>query len=99
MFVMFITHIFFLFLHASLSSNDSCIAIYLFYRRNMSNITYIAKKRTFVIPENNVTFSTLTDLFFIDKKYRSCPNLDLVIRQLNFDFYHDLLPIIAQWAS
>ncbi|CAF4997342.1 unnamed protein product, partial [Rotaria sp. Silwood1] len=32
-------------------------------------------------------------------KYRSCPNLDIVIRQLNYDFYHDLLPIIAQWAS
>ncbi|CAF1079240.1 unnamed protein product [Rotaria sordida] len=65
----------------------------------MSTTTYIAKQRTFIIPENNVTFQTLTDLFFIDKKYRSCSNLDIVIRQLNFDFYHDLLPIIAQWAS
>ncbi|CAF3375060.1 unnamed protein product [Rotaria sp. Silwood1] len=65
----------------------------------MSSITYIAKQRTFIIPKENVTFQTLTDLVFIDKKYRSCPNLDIVIRQLNYDFYHDLLPIIAQWAS
>ncbi|CAF2780567.1 unnamed protein product [Rotaria sp. Silwood2] len=65
----------------------------------MSTTTYITKQRTFIFPRDNVTFQTLTDLFFIHKKYRSCPNLDIVIRQLNFDFYHDLLPIIAQWAS
>ncbi|CAF1404043.1 unnamed protein product [Adineta steineri] len=65
----------------------------------MSTITFIAKKRTYIIPQVDVTFQTLTNLFFIDKKYRPCPNLELVIRQLNFDFYHDLLPIIARWAS
>ncbi|UJR12124.1 hypothetical protein I4U23_016301 [Adineta vaga] len=65
----------------------------------MPNITFIAQEHTFIIPKDNVTFQTLTDLFFIHKKYRPCPNLELVIRQLNFDFYRDLLPIIAQWAS
>ena len=65
----------------------------------MSTTTYITNQRTFTIPKDNVTFQTLTNLFFTHKKYRPCPNLDIVIRQLNFDFYHDLLPIIAQWAS
>ena len=63
--------------------------------------TYIAdQQRIFTIPQENITFQTLTALFSIEEeKYRRCPNLGMVIHQLNFDFYSELLPTIARWAS
>ncbi|CAF3112854.1 unnamed protein product [Rotaria sp. Silwood2] len=66
-----------------------------------TGITYIAdQQRKFTIPQENVTFQTLTGLLSIEEeKYRRCPNLDMVIGQLDFDFYYELLPTIARWAS
>ena len=63
--------------------------------------TYIAdQQRIFTIPQENITLQTLIDLFTIrEERYRRCSNLGMVIHQLNFDFYRELLPKIAQWAS
>ncbi|CAF3303609.1 unnamed protein product [Rotaria socialis] len=63
--------------------------------------TYIAdQQRKFIIPQENVTFQTLIGLMSInEEKNRRCSNLDMVIHQLDFDFYYELLPTIAQWAS
>jgi hypothetical protein len=66
-----------------------------------TTMTYIAdQQRKFIIPQENVTFQTLIGLMSIDEeKNRGCSNLGMVIHQLDFDFYYELLPIIARWAS
>jgi hypothetical protein len=63
--------------------------------------TYIAdQQRKFIIPQENVSFQTLIGLMSIDEeKNRRCSNLALVIRQLDFNFYYELLPTITRWAS
>lgn len=66
-----------------------------------NEMTYIAdQQRIFTIPQENVNFQTLLDLFTIrEERYRQCPNLVTVIHQLNYHFYRELLPKIARWAS
>jgi len=67
-----------------------------------TNTTYIADEaRIFTIPKENNDFQSLVNLFPIKKEeYRnSFPRLNQSICQLNFDFYNDLLPKIAEWAS
>jgi hypothetical protein len=66
-----------------------------------SNTTYIAdQQRIFTIPKENNNIQSLVNLFSIkNKDHRNFPRLEQTILQLDFDFYNDLLPTIAQWAS
>jgi len=66
-----------------------------------SSTTYIAdQQRIFTIPKENNNIQSLVNLFSIkNKDHRNFPRLEQTIRQLDFDFYNDLLPTIAQWAS
>ena len=69
----------------------------------MTSTTYIAdQQRVFTIPkekENN-NFQSLVKLFPVkNEEHRHFPRLEQTILQLDFDFYNDLLPTIAQWAS
>ncbi|CAF4059678.1 unnamed protein product [Rotaria sp. Silwood1] len=64
--------------------------------------TFIAnQQRIFNISkENNNNFQSLVNLFLVENnQHRSFSCLDQTIRRLDFDFYNDLLPIIAKWAS
>jgi hypothetical protein len=63
--------------------------------------TYIAdQQRLFTIPKENNDFQSLVNLLSIgEKEDRSFPRLNQTICQLDFDFYNDLLPKIANWAS
>ena len=62
--------------------------------------TYIAdEKRLFTLVQP-ITFQSLENLLSSDGQHDvSFPNLDRAIQQLDFDFYNDLLPAIARWAS
>ncbi|CAF3876381.1 unnamed protein product [Rotaria sp. Silwood1] len=66
-----------------------------------TSTTYIADpQHVFNIPKENNNFQSLVNLFPIKKEeHRSLPCLDRAIRRLDFDFYNDLLPTIAKWAS
>ncbi|CAF0880103.1 unnamed protein product [Rotaria sordida] len=66
-----------------------------------TSTTYIAdQQRTFNITNENNNFQSLVSLFSIKKEeYRDFNCLNQTIRQLDFDFYNDLLPTIAKWAS
>jgi hypothetical protein len=63
--------------------------------------TFIAdQQRVFTIPKENSNFQSLVDNFPVRKEYRDgFPSLNRAINQLDFDFYKDLLPEIAKWAS
>ena len=63
--------------------------------------TYIAdQQRIFNVPKEGGNFQSLVNLFAIEKeKHRHFPRLEQAICQLDFNFYNDLLPTIAQWAS
>ncbi|CAF0763298.1 unnamed protein product [Adineta steineri] len=63
--------------------------------------TYIAdSQRVFAVSKENNNFQSLANLISIcEKKHREFPRLEQAILQLDFDFYNDLLPTIAQWAS
>jgi hypothetical protein len=66
-----------------------------------TSTTYIAdQQRIFTIPNENNNFQSLVNLFSIEKgEHRNFPRLYQTICQLDFDFYNDLLPQIAKWAS
>ena len=63
--------------------------------------TYIAdSRREFRLPEGEVNFSTLVQLFpKLDESAERFASLERTIRQLDFDFYQELLPSLARWAS
>lgn len=63
--------------------------------------TYIANpERIFHVSNGNNNFQSLVDLFHIEQaEHRNFPCLNKAILQLDFDFYNDLLPTIAKWAS
>ncbi|CAF2970454.1 unnamed protein product [Rotaria sp. Silwood2] len=67
----------------------------------LRNTTFIAdQQRIFNITKENNNFQSLINLFLIKKnKHQNFPCLDQTIRLLDFDFYNDLLPTIAKWAS
>ncbi|CAF3257175.1 unnamed protein product [Rotaria socialis] len=66
-----------------------------------TSTTYIAdQQRIFNISNENNNFQSLVNLFPIKQnEHRNYNCLDKAIRQLDFDFYNDLLPTIAKWAS
>ena len=66
----------------------------------LNSTTFIAdQQRLFSIDKGqNDRFQSLVNLFPSGKE-REYWSLDQCIRELDFDFYHDLLPQIAQWAS
>ncbi|CAF1440427.1 unnamed protein product [Rotaria sordida] len=67
-----------------------------------TSTTYIAdQQRVFNIPKENNNFQSLVKLFPIKKEeeHQDFSCLDQAIRRLDFDFYNDLLPTIAKWAS
>jgi hypothetical protein len=66
-----------------------------------SNATCIAdQQRTFTISKEDNNFQSLTKHFHVEKeKHRDFSCLNRTISQLDFDFYTDLLPTIAKWAS
>jgi hypothetical protein len=66
-----------------------------------TSTTYIAdKERIFTVPEEKNNFQSLAKLLSIknegDQKF---PRLEEAISRLDFDFYNELLPKIAKWAS
>lgn len=66
-----------------------------------SETTYIVdQQRIFDIPNEKNDIQSLVNLFSIDKtEHRDFIRLKQAIDQLDFDFYNDLLPQIAKWAS
>ncbi|CAF0880977.1 unnamed protein product [Rotaria sp. Silwood1] len=66
-----------------------------------TSTTYIAdQQRIFNISNENNNFQTLVSLFSIKREeHRDFSCLEQTIRRLDFDFYNDLLPTIAKWAS
>jgi hypothetical protein len=66
-----------------------------------SSTNYIAnQQRIFTIPNEYNNFQSLVNLFTTEKeKHHGFPRLNQAICQLDFDFYNDLLPKIAKWAS
>ncbi|CAF0991400.1 unnamed protein product [Rotaria sordida] len=67
-----------------------------------TSTTYIADQQlVFNIPKENNNFQSLVKLFPIKKEeeHQDFSCLDQAIRRLDFDFYNDLLPTIAKWAS
>ena len=73
-----------------------------FRRVFMSNsTTFIAdQQRVFAITKETNDFRSLVQSFPVKKEHRDgFPCLNRAINQLDFDFYTDLLPEIAKWAS
>ncbi|CAF1248282.1 unnamed protein product [Adineta ricciae] len=66
-----------------------------------TSTTFIADpERTFTICEGKNSFHSLVNLLSSQEKdHRKFLRLEQTICQLDFDFYNDLLPKIAQWAS
>lgn len=63
--------------------------------------TYIAdSQRTFTLPDGAHHFESLANLLCVEQEdHRKGTRLAQAISQLDFDFYGELLPKIARWAS
>jgi hypothetical protein len=66
-----------------------------------TSTTYIAdQQRIFSITNETNNFQSLVNLFPVKKEHHhGFPRLNQAICQVDFDFYKDLLPEIAKWAS
>jgi hypothetical protein len=57
-------------------------------------------QRQFVLDTGTINLLTLIDLLPVNvKQHAPLTSLEKAIAELNFDFYNELLPKIAQWAS